>query len=198
MASFAGIAAAGKSIERLLNRTFDDEQPVPGKKTKAVLVRTTDFDPASVGTQIGSPALSIYFYRVDFNKTMRAAWSGVASQDGRPRLPLDVHFLISAWADNSEHELLILGRAMEGLEVTPILTGPLLQSSGEWASNEGLQIIQEEVSMEAVQRTFDSLPTDYRLSVAYVARVVRIDARQARPDIPVITLVTGKRPIPAL
>ena len=194
MANFAAIAAAGKSLERYLNRVFEDGQPIEGKKTKAVLVRTADFDPAAVGGKIGSPALSIYVYRVDFNKTMRAAWSTVASQDGRARLPLDVHFLISAWAENAEHELLILGRAMDGLEANPILTGPLLQSFAEWAPNEGLQVVLEEVSMEAVQRTFDSLPTDYRLSVPYLARVVRIDSRQARPTIPVTTLVTGKAP----
>jgi hypothetical protein len=195
MATYAGIAAAGKSIERFLNRAFDDEQPVAGKNTKAVLVRTSDFNTVAGGTQIGSPALSIYFYRVEFNKTMRAAWSAVASKDGRPRLPLDIHFLISAWADNAEHELRVLGRAMEALEQTPILTGPLLQSSADWATNEGLQIVLEEVTMEAVQRTFDSLPTDYRLSVPYLARVVRLESRDPRPDVPVTTLVTGVRPL---
>ena len=34
-------------------------------------------------------------------------------------------------------------------------------------------------------RTFDSLPTDYRLSVAYVARVVRVDSRVPEPLRPV-------------
>jgi hypothetical protein len=195
MANFAGISAAGKSIERLLNHSFQNGEPVPNKKTKAVLARTNDFEANAVPNNIGSPALSIFIYRVDFNKAMRAAWSAVASQTGRAHLPLDLHFLISPWAENADFESLVLGKAMECLETTPILGGPLLHSSSDWASNDGIQIVLEEISTEAVMRIFDSLPTDYRLSVPYIARIVRIDSQVARPDIPVTTSITGKRPL---
>lgn len=188
------MAAVGKSIERLLNHRFQEEEPVPEKRTKAVLVRTTDLEAANVRTAIGSPALSVYMYRVAINKTMRAAWSAVAAQDGRPRLPVDLHFLISPWADNAEHELRILGKAMEALEGTPVLSGPLLDPSAGWAGNETVQMVMEEISTEAVMRTFDSLPTDYRLSVPYIARVIRMDARVAQPDRPVTTTITGMTP----
>lgn len=194
MAGFESMAAVGRSIERLLNHRFQEDEPVPEKRTKAVLVRTTDLEPANIRTAIGSPALSIYVYRVDFNKTMRAAWSAVAAQDGRARLPVDLHFLISPWADNAEHELRVLGKAMEALEGNPVLSGPLLDSSARWAGNETIQLVMEEITTEAVMRTFDSLPTDYRLSVPYLARVVRLDARTAQPDIPVTTAVTGISP----
>lgn len=194
MAGFESMSAVGKSIERLLNHRFQEEEPVPDKRTKAVLVRTTDLESTNIQTVIGSPALSIYVYRVDFNKTMRAAWSAVAAQDGRPRLPVDLHFLISPWADNAEHELRILGKAMEALEGTPVLSGPLLDPSAAWAGNETVQLVMEEITTEAVMRTFDSLPTDYRLSVPYIARIVRLDARVARPDLPVTTAVTGLTP----
>jgi hypothetical protein len=192
MANSAALSAAGKSIERLLAHGFREEEPIEGKKTRAVLVRTADFDSKVVAMAIGSPALSIYIYRADFNKTMRAAWSAVGSQDGRAHLPIDLHFLITPWADNAEYELRILGRAMQCLESTPMLTGPLLDPSGNWASNETLQVVMEEVATEAVMRTFDSLPTDYRLSVPYLARVVRLDARVARPDAPATTLIVGQ------
>ncbi len=194
MAGFAGIAAAGKSIEMLLNACFEEEQPMPPpeKKTKAVLVRTVDFDEG--GNSIGVPALSIFLYRVDFNKVMRAAWAGASAQDGRSHLGLDLHYLITPWGKNAEDEHRILGRAMQCLESTPILTGPLLHSSGEWDGGESIQLVLEEVSTEAVMRTFDSLPTDYRLSVPYIARVMRLDGRAAAPEGPVITAVTGAVP----
>lgn len=194
MADYGAIAAVGKSLERLLNHRFQEEEPVPEKRTKAVLVRTADLEPANIRTAIGSPALSIYVYRVDFNKTLRAAWSAVASQDGRARLPVDVHFLITPWADNAEHELRVLGKAMEALEGTPILSGPLLDPSARWAGHETIQVVMEEITTEAVMRTFDSLPTDYRLSVPYLARVVRLDARSTQPDRPVTTAITGLAP----
>jgi Pvc16 N-terminal domain len=201
LAGFAGIAAAGRSIEMLLNSCFEDLQPLdppppepPGNKTKAVLVRTSDFESANVPTRIGSPALSIFLYRVDFNKVMRAAWSATSERDGRAHLALDLHYLITPWGENAEEEHRILGRAMQCLDSTPILTGPLLHSSGEWDAGESIQVVMEELSSEAVMRMFDSLPTDYRLSVAYVARVMRLDGRVPAPEGPVITSITGITP----
>ena len=83
---------------------------------------------------------------------------------------------------------------MQCLESTPILTGPLLHSSGEWDAGEAIQVVLEEVSNEAVMRMFDSLPTDYRLSVPYIARVMRLDSRVPAPAGPVITAITGVTP----
>lgn len=188
MASFAAIAGATKSIERLLNRCFtsppDALRPVPGRITRAFVARTEDFVERNGMRPFNPPALSIFVYRIDFNKTMRAAWSGVGHFDGRGHLPLDVHFLVTPWAENAEDEHRILGAAMECLESNPILSGPTLHPDPvvDWAPGETIQIAADEISTEAVMRTFDSLPTDYKLSVPYVARVVRIDSRVAHPD----------------
>lgn len=175
----------------MLNAAFTDVPPIPGKTTRAVLVRTTDFEFKNVPIAIGSPALSIYLYRADFNKTMRASWSGVGSQDGLGHLVLDLHYLLTAWADNAEFEHLIIGRAMQVLETTPLLGGPLLEASGKFAPAETVSLVLEEISTEAVMRTFDSLPTDYRLSIPYIARMVRIDSLKAIPLVPVTTAISG-------
>ena len=196
MANFNSIPATGRSIERLLNTAFAQAPiPVPGRTTRANLVRTEDFDRTSISTIIVRPALSIFLYRVDFNKTMRAAWSGVTHQDGRPHLPLDLHFLLTPWADNAEAEGAILGRAMQALDATPILNGPLLHQSGDWAPNESVNLLMDEISTEAVMRTFDSLAADYRISVPYIARVVRLDGQRATPAPDVTTLIKGATPV---
>jgi hypothetical protein len=189
MANFQGIAAAGASIVRMLNSCFDQEQPIESRRTRAQLVRTTDFEDPS--TRITTPGLTVFFYRVDFNKTMRAAWSAVGSQDGLAHLPLDLQFLITPWADNAEDELRILGKAMQCLESHPLLSGVFLDASAGWAPSESVQVLLGELSTEEVMRTFDSLPLDYRLSVPYVARIVRIDGNRAQPSPPVTMLVTG-------
>lgn len=194
MAQHAGLSAVGKSIERLVGAGFREEEPLTSGATKAVLVRTEDFSPGNQPTSIGAPALSIFFYRVDFNKTMRAAWSSVGHVEGRVHLPLDLHLLITPWASNAEDELRILGRAMHYMETHPILSGPLLHPSGAFAANESVQLVLEDVPTEAVMRTFDSLPTEYKLSVPYIARVVRIDGRDAVVRPPVTTVVSGAVP----
>ena len=178
---------------RFLNRCFSDDPPVAGQTTRAVLVRTEDLDVAT-STVLNPPSLTVFLYRVDFNKTVRAAWSAVGSQTGRSHLPLDLHFLLTPWAENADHELQILGRAMQALEAQPVLSGPLLDPLTAWAPHEAVQVSLEEISTENVMRTFDSLPLDYKLSVPYVARVVRIDGPGAGPGGPVTTLVAGATP----
>jgi hypothetical protein len=178
MANFQCVAATGRSIERLLNACFDEIDPIPDSptRTRAVLIRTEDFEaPGTITSLIQPPSLSIYMYRVDFNKATRAGWSAVGSVNGRAYLPLDLHVLLTAWAANAEYELRILGRAMQCLEEHPSLAGPLLVEGAEWAAADSVQMVMEEITTEAVMRTFDSLPHDYKLSIPYVARVVRLD-----------------------
>jgi hypothetical protein len=199
MANFRGVAAALRSVERFLNASFAEEDPVQdggggAANTRAVLVRTEDFDRSGADSIIQFPALSIFPYRVDVNHTMRAAWAAVGSQDGRAHLPVDIHVLLTAWAGDAEHQLRILGRTLQCLETTPILSGPLLDPTAEWAPNEGVQLLLEDMPIESLVRPFDALPTDYRLSIPYVARIVRIDGRRAAPDPPVVTAIIGVTP----
>lgn len=182
MAQFQSIAAAGRSLQRYLNHCFAQDEPVTTASTRAVLVRTEDLSPTSSSTAIGAPALSMLLYRVDFNRTMRAAWSAVGHQDGRAHLPLDLHYLLTAWALNAEDEHRILGRTMQCMETNPHLSGPLLDPAAGWAAGEGLQVSLAEISTEDVMRTFDTLPLDYKLSLHYVVRVVRVDQADSLPD----------------
>jgi hypothetical protein len=83
---------------------------------------------------------------------------------------------------------------MQCLETHPILTGPLLDPTGPWAPGDAIQICLAEITTEEVMRTFDSLPVDFKLSVPYVARVIRLSEQQAHPRARVERAVTGARP----
>jgi hypothetical protein len=199
MAGFRSISAAGRSIQRLLELRFRDDEPVIGSAgvpvpTSVAILRTEDLETDNFASLLSRPALTLFLYRVDFNKTMRAAWSGVSLNDGRSHLPLDLHYLLTAWADNAENEHLILGRALQAIEDTPILAGPLLMQASDWAPQESLQLVLEDVATDALMRIFDSLPVDYRLSVPYVARVTRIDGQRTPREPEVATAVLGARP----
>jgi hypothetical protein len=193
MAGFRSVSATGRSIQRLLQLRFADDPPL-ATATSVAIVRTEDLEPTNFALLVSRPALTLFLYRVDFNKTMRAAWSAVGLNDGRSHLALDLHFLLTAWADNAENEHLILGRAMQAIEDTPILSGPLLMAASEWAPGESLQLVLEDIETEALMRIFDSLPVDYRLSVPYVARVTRIDGLRTPREPDVATAVLGARP----
>jgi hypothetical protein len=189
MASFSAVAAVGNSLERLLARAFEDAPPVAGRSTVARLVRTEDFGAATQPT----PLVSIFLYRVEVNRTMRAAWSGISSTDGRAHLPLDLHFLMTAWGESPEQEYSLLGRTVQSLEETPILSGPLLATDG-WAVHEAIQVVMEDMSTDTAMRIFDSLQSNYKLSVPYIARVVRLDGRTTRIAPPTTTAEVRAKP----
>jgi Pvc16 N-terminal domain len=195
MASFQAIAAVGRTLERLLNACFDEEEPIDaGNATKAVLVRSDEFDLTAVDNPLTPPALSIFLVRIEVNAAQRATWSAAGAADGRAHLPLDLHYLLTAWAANAEFEHLILGRTMQCLEEHPILTGPILYPSATWADHEAVQVVPDESGLDSVLRAFESLESDFRLSIPYVARVVRLDGRERVLAEPVRTALAGAKP----
>lgn len=192
MAGTQSISATGKSIERVLNACFAG-QTFSGSPARAALLRTEDFDSEATMTSRPGTGISIFLHHVEINGTMRAAWSAVGSQDDNLHLPLNLHYVLTPWATNAEDEHHILGIAMQCLEARPILRGPLLDATAGWAPDEAIQLVPEDLPGEALLRMFDSLPTNFRLSVGYVARIVRIDAPvTAAPT--VTTMVTGLAP----
>lgn len=191
MAGFTAMASAGKSLARLIDAYFADARPLGATNATASLVTTQDFKD---GAGVPAHGVSLFLYRVDVNAPTRAAWSAVGAHDGRAHLPLDLHFLLTPWSDNAEEELTLLGCAMQCLEATPILSGPFLDRTAGWAPNEAIQVSLGSLTTEEVMRTFDSLPTDYKLSVPYIARVLRIDGLEALEVPTVVTAVAGFTP----
>jgi Pvc16 N-terminal domain len=196
MAGFGSIAAVGKSIEMVLNAAYAASEPVDTAQTRAVLIQTDDLEVTA--STIVRPGLSILLYRVDFNKTMRASWSATGQVEGRAHLPLDLHYLLTAWADNAEHEHRIIGRSMQVLERLGALHGTQLYPDGGWLPDESVQLYLEDMGTDDLMRTFDSLRCDFRLSIPYIARVVVVSSEPGEPLPDVVTDVRGIRPgVPA-
>jgi len=152
---------------------------VPPRPT-AVLAGTADFDQvnSSPVAVIQYPAVSVYCYRVSVDRETRSGWSAVASVDGISRLPLRMHVLIAAWDTVVESELEWLGLTAQVLESESILTGPLLHPSGDWDPGDMIQIVADDLALDSMSEAFQALTTDYRLSLPYMARVIRIDGRR--------------------
>lgn len=195
MATFTAITAAGKSVERFLNACFAVDKPHPGKNVRATLVQTDDFVITDGASKIAqkAPALSIFLYRVEIDAITRAGWSGVGSIDGRSHLPLDLHYLLTAWDESAEFEHQILGSVMSCLDTTPILTGPLLHPATTWQANEGVQVMFEDLGTDQLMRIYDSLEANFRTSLPYRVRVVRVDSSLANPPPTVTDVFVGEQ-----
>jgi len=175
----------------VLNAGFSAEPPIVGENARAQLIQTEDLDPGS--HFLIRPTISILLYRVDFNKTTRASWSAIGSVDGKAHLPVDLHYLFTAFADNADHEHRLIGRALQILEELGSLSGPLLHPDGDWSANEAVQLYLEDIPTDDLMRTFESLVCNFRLSIPYIARIVVVStpAGSAQPD--VLTHVQGTR-----
>jgi hypothetical protein len=199
--AFTSIAAVGLSLESLLTRRLDAaftaDSTLFRRRSKARLVRTEQFSRAAntVGA-IDEGTVSIFCYRADIDRTMRPPWSAVSATTGRTHVPIDLHFLFTAWDSDAEAELRLIGFTLLTLESVPSLSGPLLHPAGAWEPGESVQLINEDLLTEDVLRTFETLPADFRLSVSYVARVVRLSVPIEPDHGDVLTAVSGSTPTP--
>ena len=131
-------------------------------------------------------ALSLYLYRVLVNEHVRG--QPALSGEARSHVPLsvDLHFLISVWSENAAAEHTICAWVMRQLHQHPILDASSLSEEGGWRNDDVIQIIPAELSNEDLMRVWDALAPDYRLSLSYIARVVRIDAGEVQAGLPVV------------
>jgi hypothetical protein len=196
MASTLGVLATANAIKSHLDTSFDDfdDELFEHNKPHVYLVRPEDFGRTGQGAQLSRPAVCIFVYRIEINRATRAGWSAVGHVDGRSHLPLDIHFLISALGKSAEQELGLLGMATGCLEDRPVLASPQLDAKSGFAPGETVQVLFDEVAPDVIMRVFEALSATYRVSLPYLARVVRIDGRAATPAPDVSTVVGGVTP----
>lgn len=75
----------------------------------------------------------------------------------------------------AQDEQVALTWALRQLHQNPVLDISSLTPDAGWASDEVIQIVPSELATEDVMRIWDALTPSYRLSVSYMARLVRID-----------------------
>jgi hypothetical protein len=130
--------------------------------------------------------VSLYLYRVTMNEHLRSARRALdAAHDNTP-LSVDLHYLLTVWAEAALEEQVILAWVMRQLQQHPILDRSSLSPEAEWTPGEFIQLVPAELSTEDVMRIWDALQPSYRLSVSYIARVVRIDGDAVPAAPPVV------------
>lgn len=172
MANIQALYSVGHSIVTYLRNTYPAE--VAGQAMPAC-----DFSLLSSGELAGAledtTRLTLYLYRVTVNEHLRQLRPDRMSGEQQAPLGLDLHFLVTVWANNAQDELLPLAWAMRQLYQHPILDASALSPEAGWGPDEVIQIIPSELSTEDMMRIWDALDPAYRLSVSYIARRVRLD-----------------------
>ena len=182
MANLYSVHSVGESLATSLRHAYPDA------------LRTAfpcDFRLLSSGEMANDTAnisttLSLFLYRVSMNEYLRN--SVIVSEPPERSVPLsvDLHYLMIVWASSAEAEHTILTWAMRQLQLYPVLDTSSISPEGGWSNDDHIQVIPAELSTEDIMRIWDAFEAHYRLTVSYVARVVRVDADSIPDTRPVV------------
>ena len=185
MANFRAINTACEAVILLLRQSW---QPALFNDTPLnfEVYQTSNFErPMTNG-------VSLFLYQVSINRVQRTIPVPPDPVNGRkrhPQLPLDLQFMLTPWGQDSSMEQEILGWMMRVLEDNPILPAGILNAAGGagFTDNETIEIAGGTMSTEEMFHIWEVLPCNFRISVSYIARVVRIDSNLEEGGVVVVT-----------
>jgi len=173
MATFQAIAATGQAILGMLA----DACPKPEfAGARFELYQVNNFrSPMQEG-------ISLYLYRVSIGGARRKLppTVGPNGERYRPAIPLDLHYMISAWAQTAVKQQRLLGWAIRTLEDLPIFPTTLLNHYGPeteiFRLGETVELIFDQMTLQDMNNLWSSTRVHPPLSVNYVARMVGIES----------------------
>jgi hypothetical protein len=180
MANYRAIAATSTALAGMIRDHYPRGEFGAGLEIQ--LYQTRDFE------QPMQDGFSIYLYRVAVNGAMRNLTLR-RMPDGRrfrPSLPLDLHYMITPWAQDVERQHRMLGWVMRMLEDTGVLSaGHLnhyLPETDTFTPNEGVEIICDPLSLSDYLTLWDRLRPRLPASATYALRMVLIDSTVHVPE----------------
>lgn len=131
-------------------------------------------------------AVTFYLHRVTMDPHLRNSTVRTGLRHDTVPLSLDLHYLLTVWADKALAEQTILGWVMRELYTHEALSQSDLTPAGGWSPDDVIQVIPGEISNEDMMRIWDALDPPYHLSLSYIARVVQIDPASVVTGLPVV------------
>ena len=119
--------------------------------------------------------ITLFLFRITQNEHLRSRKTPNDPPDANPPLSIDLHYLLTVWADNALAEQTAMSWAMRELQMHSVMDSSALSPEAGWGPGDVVQLIPAELTSEELMRIWDLLQPKYRLSVSYIARVIRID-----------------------
>ncbi len=127
--------------------------------------------------------ISLFLYRISTNAARRTMTPFTAS-DGkryRPPLPLDLHYMLTAWARDATRQQRLLGWALRTLEDIPILPSGLLNESSPepdtFHASETVELVRDTVSIGEMYNIWEIAKHQQQPSAVYTARLVSLESK---------------------
>jgi hypothetical protein len=166
MATTNAIGATSMGILRLLTQAFD-----PDRFGGRVAFFALDFrTPITFG-------VSLFLRHIEVGGSSLRSLPHQHARDIVPAsLPVDVHYLLTAWADEAHDQQALLGWAARTLHDTPILPPSLLnaQFPETFGADETVELSVELHSLSDLASLWALMAPNPQPSVAYVARGLQL------------------------
>lgn len=181
MATSDAVACVGETLKSLLQGGL-----APIVAAGDVIISTPDdfknFAPAN-------PSVTLFLYHVCINAEMRNT-PGAPNASRAPALPLELRYLITPWTKTTFDAHRIIGLIAQLFNDRASLTFSDLQGprpcANVWAVDDTVQIIMESIPVEQHYDIWEPTEIPYKLSLAYLARVIGIDSNLLVGGPPVI------------
>jgi hypothetical protein len=187
VADYQSVFAVGDALAKYLTNNYDST--VVGFPCNFKLVSSAEI--ANEDATALDKTVSLYLHRMTTSEHYRYVTRLQDAPSDQPILYLDLHYLLSYWdasAEGAEAEQKILVWTMQQLQSHPTLDISVLSLSSSapgWSNTDSVQLIPADLSLQDILNIWDGLGPKYRLTVGYVARVVRVD-RTITPGMPVV------------
>lgn len=183
MANFLAIHSVGSSLVTYLRNAYP---PLLREEHTCDFRLFSSGELAQLEDGNMNTTVSLYLHRITLNEHLRNNLHPNQPSDSFPPLSVDLHYLITIWADSPVAEHSIAAWVMHEFHHHPIMDISSLSSDGGWMRDDVVQIIPAELSNEDMMRIWDSLAPSYRLSLSYIGRAIRIEPENVPPGQPVV------------
>lgn len=183
MAGYGALAATGQAIVGLLSAAAG---PTEFAQADFRLAASADLQkpPADVALA------TAYLYRVEVNTTRRNLPPRRTVEGRRrvPPVPVDLHFLVTAWSKDPVTQHRLLGWCIRTLQDTPILGAGLLNQFGPeeavFRPEETVELTWEVLTRQEMTDAWEVAKANTQPSVSYVARTIEIESDLEIGDLP--------------
>jgi hypothetical protein len=167
MASHVAIRSLSQSLRRFLEQRYLMAGLQPQVTFQAI--GTGWF--SGVEEPVADPLITLLLHR------MTPAAHGRQSRTSAAPGPvvLDLHFLLTIWTSNVEHEHRLMGWAMQQLHYHQTFDNTVLSSDGGWRADESVSLFPAEMNPDEMARIWESSRRALRLSWPFVVRMVRLE-----------------------
>ncbi|MGB8908502.1 MAG: DUF4255 domain-containing protein [Candidatus Cybelea sp.] len=188
MANYQAVFAVGDSLTTFLQNSYNDDPSTAGFPWTCTFKLFSSPD-MTAEDQTNDGVVSLFLHRMTTDENFRQVTRLPSEPNETPILFLDLHYLITYWGTSAEAEHTILTWTMQQLQSNSILDSSILNLStanAGWDTTEAIQLMPADLSLDDILRIWEAFGPKYRLSISYLARVVRIDRPIPPPGQPVV------------